>query len=251
MDPSRLVPRHRARSLARAVGAERAALRVLAAVRPAERRAQRDAQHMLLLIALALRADSDTVDVGAHTGEVLQAMVRAAPLGRHLAFEPLPHLATKLRVDYPHVDVRELALSDASGRADYVFVPDYPSHSGLSARNYPSAVPVERFSVETARLDDVLEPSLAPGLIKIDVEGAEGLVLAGAVETLRRHRPIVIFEFGAGQSHYGTTPQDVWDLLVEEAGLLLFDLDGVGPLELAGFRRMHETGERWNFVARP
>jgi hypothetical protein len=30
--------------------------------------------------------------------------------------------------------------------------------------------------------------------IKIDVEGMEHLVLAGAVETIRKHRPIVLFE---------------------------------------------------------
>jgi hypothetical protein len=32
-------------------------------------------------------------------------------------------------------------------------------------------------------------------MMKIDVEGAEGLVLQGAHETLRRCRPLIIFEF--------------------------------------------------------
>ena len=34
----------------------------------------------------------------------------------------------------------------------------------------------------------------APALIKVDVEGAEGQVFAGAVETLQAHRPVVLFE---------------------------------------------------------
>ena len=46
--------------------------------------------------------------------------------------------------------------------------------------------------VRTVRLDDYCaEHGLAPAAVKIDVEGAELAVLAGARETLARHRPVV------------------------------------------------------------
>jgi hypothetical protein len=52
------------------------------------------------------------------------------------------------------------------------------------------------------------------------VEGAELQVLKGAVKTIRRNKPVVVFEHGLGASdHYGTTPEDVHDLLVKDCGL--------------------------------
>ena len=44
----------------------------------------------------------------------------------------------------------------------------------------------------TLRLDDYCtEHGLAPSAVKIDVEGAEMSVLAGAAQTLARHRPTI------------------------------------------------------------
>ncbi len=49
------------------------------------------------------------------------------------------------------------------------------------------------YRVQTVSLDHLLEDHSVPvpGLIKIDVEGAEAEVLAGADELLTRHRPVV------------------------------------------------------------
>jgi hypothetical protein len=49
--------------------------------------------------------------------------------------------------------------------------------------------------VQARRLDDILAGEARVDLVKIDVEGAEGRVLAGAGETLRRHAPTLLFEF--------------------------------------------------------
>jgi hypothetical protein len=83
------------------------------------------------------------------------------------------------------------------------------------------------------------------------VEGAEREVFEGAIETLRRHRPVVWFEHGAGGAdHYGTTPADVHALLVDEAGLRIFDSDGHGPYSRPEFEAVF-TEPMFNFVARP
>ena len=74
----------------------------------------------------------------------------------------------------------------------------------------------------------------------------------GALGTIARHKPVVIFEHGLGGSdHYGTTSDDVFDLLVREAGMRLFDMDASGPYSREGFAETFASGTRWNFIARP
>ncbi len=76
-------------------------------------------------------------------------------------------------------------------------------------------------------------------MIKIDVEGAEREVLEGAIETIVRYKPTVVFEHGKGAApHYATGPRDVYALLCAQAGLRIFDLDGQGPFDLAEFERI-------------
>jgi hypothetical protein len=89
-----------------------------------------------------------------------------------------------------------------------------------------------------------------PHLLKVDVEGAEHLVLRGALGTLTTHRPLVLFEHQKSTaSHYGSGPEEMYELLTGEAGMRIFDMDGSGPYTLASFQEAYETGSRWNFLA--
>jgi FkbM family methyltransferase len=226
-------------------------------VDPVELMSRRDVDdfgHIRRLMAFALEPDSCCIDVGAHRGAILAEMQRVAPVGRHIAFEPLPHLCTLLRETFPEVEVHQTALSNRSGRADFAYIHG-PSEgwSGLLYRPLPTGehAEVEHIEVRLEVLDDVLDPDYRPALIKIDVEGAEQQVIEGALGTLRRHRPIVIFEHGVGSADtYGTGPPDIHRLLCDEAGLRIFDLDGSGPYTLAEFERTYRACERVNFVAR-
>jgi FkbM family methyltransferase len=217
---------------------------------PTARREARDDERLRLLLAFVLGEDSNCIDVGAHRGGVLEHIVRLAPRGRHIAFEPLPELCTELRERFPGVDVRESALSNERGERTFVFVQNHPALSGFRRRDYPSAPVMREISVEVDRLDDSLPEGYVPALIKIDVEGAEREVLEGALETIARHRPAVVFEHGKGAApHYGTQPRDLYGLLCDRAGLRIFDLDGNGPFALRDLERIFERGDRWNFVA--
>jgi FkbM family methyltransferase len=219
---------------------------------PAHVRADiRDTQLLVALLEEVLEPDSDCLDVGAHAGSVLREMVRLAPRGRHVAWEPLPAFAARLREQFPGVEVREAALGDHAGTRSFAHVIEDPGWSGFLARPTPSASPVEELTVEVERLDDVLPDGVRPAFLKIDVEGAEEEMLRGAVETLRRHRPVVAFEHGRGSADlYGTTPGGIHDLLCGELGYEICGLDGDGPYGRDRFEEIFATGERVNFAAR-
>jgi FkbM family methyltransferase len=209
-----------------------------------------DSHNMRRLLAFTLQADSNCIDIGANHGAVLAEICRVSPAGRHVAFEPLPHLCSALREAFPNVDIHQAALSNRAGEADFAYVHG-PSDgwSGLLFRPPPSGsqADVEHIDVRL----EVLDPDYVPALVKIDVEGAEQQVIEGAVSTVRRHRPVVIFEHGLGSANvYGTHPADIYRLLCDEARLRIFDLDGGGPYTLSEFERTYDACERVNFVAR-
>lgn len=225
-----------------------------AAVEAVMRRDAEDVANIRRLVAFTLPPDGNCIDVGAHRGTVLAEMVRVAPQGRHIAFEPLPHLCDVIRTSFPGVEVHQAALSDHVGEADFAYVHGHAEGwSGLRFRPLPTGEnpEVEHITVRLEVLDQVLGADYRPDVIKVDVEGAEQQVFEGALETLRRHRPIVIFEHGTGSAEaFGTSPADIYQLLTERAGMRIYDLDGSGPYTQAEFERVFYAAERVNFVAR-
>jgi FkbM family methyltransferase len=212
----------------------------------------RDGERLVGLLEALLAPDSDCLDVGAHEGAVLREMVRVAPGGRHVAWEPLPAFARRLRSRFPTVEVRQAALSDSAGDRAFTHVLGDPGWSGFRARPTPRGGPLEAITVRCERLDDALPGGVSPELIKIDVEGAEEQVLSGAMETLRRHRPVVVFEHGVGSAdHYGTTPNRIHGLFTGSLGYEIHGLDWDGPYTAERFAEIFARGERVNFVAVP
>ena len=204
------------------------------------------------LLSAVLRPDSNVVDAGANRGSILQEIVRLAPRGRHLAFEPNPMLFRNLRRAWPAVDVRRLALSDQAGRATFHLYTNFDGFSGFEPHRDVGGGDVRVIDVETARLDDVLPKDTQVDLIKIDVEGAEYRVLQGARATLARCRPIVVFECGkGGLDLYGTDPTQIVTLL-ESLGLKVKPLIGwrtAPPVTPEQFRVMFDSGAHFMWVA--
>jgi len=240
--------RERALRVAERLGIEAELARVYELFNRGARRDRIDNEHLRLLLAFSLSADSNCIDVGCHRGDVLREMIRLAPRGTHIAYEPVPVSYARLASAFPEVDLRQAAVSNVDGEAEFTLVRDLTSCSGLLERDYPREVELEKITVRTETLDSSLPAGYVPRLIKIDVEGAERLVLEGAVATLRRHLPIVWFEHGAGGSErYGTRPADVHRLLTD-VGMRIFDADGNGPYSEAAFDATFHKA-MWNFVA--
>lgn len=238
-----------ARRAVHRLGLEEPVRRARALADPGLRRDMQDHRALRLLFAIALEPDSDTIDVGAHRGDVLASLVRLAPEGRHIAYEPIPELHAALAKSFPGVDVRRAALSDAASESSFAHVVSAPGLSGLRKRDYPGRQTTRQLTVRTERLDDALPDGFAPALIKVDVEGAELAVLRGAERTLAACRPVVVFEHGAGAAEfYEGDSGDLHDLLAGHAGLRIFDLAGSGPFSRTEFVDLFHK-PIWNFVA--
>ncbi len=214
------------------------------------RRNHLDDKHVKLLLSFYLRSDSNCLDVGAHRGVFLTHFRRVAPDGHHIAYEPLPDLCAELRVRFPEMDVRQRALSEEEGVTTFVQVHDFPAYSGLKEPTRLDEMTTHTITVETERLDNHLPEGWLPDFVKIDVEGAEALVIRGAIRMLRSAKPIVAFEHGGGGGRkFGVSDDDIYHLVCDEIGLRLFDMDGNGPLGLSQFNEELATGERWNWIA--
>lgn len=209
------------------------------------------------VIRKVCRADSHTLDVGCHKGEILDLFLMASPEGMHYGFEPIPDLFQALQTKYgtnPHCKIFDIALSDKQGKASFNYVVSNPSYSGLLKRKYDRPNETDTLiTVSTERLDDVIPSDFKVDLLKIDVEGGELLVLEGARNTLRRCKPVIIFEHGLGASEvYGSTPDKVFALL-ESCGLQVSLLDrflrDAPPLSQEAFSREYHERRNYYFIA--
>jgi FkbM family methyltransferase len=222
---------------------------LLAIFYPVARRLLHEEIAVEAVLTAVLRDDSSYVDVGTNRGQLLRVALRAAPAGRHVAFEPIPDLATGLRREFPQLDVRELALSARPGTAEFCHFRTMDGWSGLrrslevsDERGAPEYIEV-RLSTLDAELAE-----LDPRVIKIDVEGAELEVVQGGAELLGRLKPFVIFEHvPAAAALYGSAPGAVYDAL-RELGYEIFSITGEGPFSRETFVAREEIV---NWFARP
>jgi FkbM family methyltransferase len=244
----RVAVRQKILATARRIGLEPQLRRAQDAFTPrSQLRNKRDDAHLCAIMTAVLAPDANCIDVGANAGDVLGTMVRLAPEGRHIAYEPLPELAGSLAERFPGVDVRNIALSDTSGEATFYRDPAADSRSSLSPGNGS-----EPLTVRLGTLDQDLPEGYRPRFVKIDVEGAELAVLRGGAETLARHRPHIAIEHGSSAATFGTTHRMIHDFLVGELGMRIFDMDGAGPFGADEFDLVADPpGDRWNFIACP
>jgi FkbM family methyltransferase len=141
-----------------------------------------------------LRPDAVVFDVGAHWG--LYTLVAARRAKRVVAFEPSGHNRALLTrnvklAGLKNVQVRPELVADRVGTTTFHDYQGPPSHDlsmmgGLLPQRFTR--PVEAPVTTIDALD------IEPDVLKIDVEGAEASVLAGAARVLRDARPTILVE---------------------------------------------------------
>lgn len=165
------------------------------------------------LIAIAsdsIQEDECVWDIGANVGIFsLMASHRVGPLGTVVCVEPDPFLASLVQrsAQLPPnrdrtINVLCAAVSSRTEVAQFSIAERGRASSSLQETNARSQTGGTRYTqfVPTTTLDAMLTAFPPPTLIKIDVEGAERLVLEGGRRLLEVHRPRLYIEVGHSQS---------------------------------------------------
>ena len=192
------------------------------------------------MVALArglVRPGDVAVDVGAHIGFFTISLADAVGSGGFVhAFEPLPRNADLLERSIAEsrygdrVSLVRAAVSDRAGEIPLLFAAETLNTGGafISDRVTPDERGLATLRVPTLRLDDqALRRPVR--LIKMDVEGAEPLVVAGARRLLAADRPYILSEIHPAQ-------------LARVAGISAAAF--LGELSSLGYRARHSEAGR-------
>ena len=166
------------------------------------------------LLSRFVQPGDTVIDVGGNHGLYtyhLSRLVHAS--GRVHTFEPLPPNLTILRYTIKrycvdNVTVHPYACGDKEERTVFSVSLNHGVPELGGARRGSRGL---AYDCTVVRLDDVISAKV--NFLKIDVEGAELLVLRGAERILRMHQPVVLFEASDQTHHFGYHPQAVFDFL--------------------------------------
>ena len=211
----------------------------------------------VLIMKRVLGENSTCIDVGCHAGAILEQMLRYAPKGTFLAFEPLPTYFRDLKLKFgERVRVFPYALGDQCRTTSFKFVETNPAYSGFRERQYPTEHErVIDIAVEERTLDSVIQSEKIDRIdfIKVDVEGAEILVFRGAKNAIQSSKPVIVFEHGLGAGVLYSRSEDMFRFFVEcdmQVSSLIAFLKRRPPLNEASFCEQVSSGEFY-FVAHP
>jgi FkbM family methyltransferase len=138
------------------------------------------------------------IDIGAHSG--FYTLLLSKLVGREgmvIAFEPLPEnfrmLEENIRLNQcSRIKPINKAVMDRSCKME-LSIPD--KESLLVAGPVVNGNRGKTVTVEAVSIDDFMYDLKSPvHFIKMDVEGAEGLILRGAIKTIEMYHPIMFIE---------------------------------------------------------
>ena len=177
-------------------------------------------------IEQTVRSGWTAVDIGAHLGYLTLLLAKCVQSsGRVFAFEPLSENLQVLRENvalngYENVHIEDMAVTNVSGTIDLY---DGPTTSQATVLATQDGI---GHTVEACSLDDYFESRGFPkvDLVKVDVEGAEGLVIRGMTKVLTRSRPTMLIEL------HGEAARPAVTALAQVGYQLLILTEGGDPL---------------------
>jgi FkbM family methyltransferase len=187
----------------------------------------------LMLLERFLQPGMVFVDGGANTGVfTFTAASIVGEKGRVLSFEPGAVCFDALKKStalnrFSQVQPRQQALSDRTGIARFYHHHDQENSFSLGGDDAATFD-----EVSTITLDEVADVEQLPRVdfIKLDVEGAEELVLRGAKDVLTRWQPVVLFEINLDAIQRLNLQPDGACRVLKEFGYELFHMEDDGVL---------------------
>lgn len=167
------------------------------------------------------------LDVGANIGAYSILMASLETVEAIHAFEPTPSTFrelnenVKLNSNSPKITTHPVALSDSAKTASFGIVSDFSGANGIVGTSiHETEKFAKRSDVYCLPLDEVLTDQHKAISVKVDVEGHELQVLAGAVNLLTRNSAIVQIE------NYNPSDPTMSNVFKEYGYRMLFN---VGP----------------------
>jgi FkbM family methyltransferase len=120
-------------------------------------------------------------------------------------FEPMPQNAEKIRqliALNPNLPIllKEYAVSENEGKAVFKIMQEETMGKLEASRFQNHESSINEFIVQCVSIDGLISEGMpVPDFIKIDVEGAEELVLKGAIKLLHSKRPLLMIEIHSSE----------------------------------------------------
>lgn len=208
---------------------------------------RRDERELAIVPLLADRQRA-AIDVGANKGVYSYAMLSCS--SQVIAFEPNPKSRRVLESwARGKVTIYPGAAGDEDGTATLRIPRSVKGYSNQLATL--SDVPVEGKEcleevVPVHKLDTLDLPPV--GFIKIDVEGHESAVLAGAAQLIQRDRPALLIEIE--EKHTGRPLAEMLNDVIR-LGYVALNLTHTGALAVVEPSKLAESGLSNNFIFLP
>jgi len=165
-----------------------------------------------------LNPRSIVLDIGANIGWYSLNLSKYVPAGQIIAFEPIANTFGLLKKNIQlngikNVELRNIGLSDKKGILEFYYNPRLTGATSL--RDLGIGAGKKKVRCKVKRLDDLADtlPSRID-FIKCDVEGAELFVIKGALNILKRAKPVLFLEMlRKWSAKFGYHPNDIIKLL--------------------------------------
>jgi len=197
-----------------------------------------------------LKSNDVFYDIGANYGFFSLLAAEFITNGEIHCFEPIPEVFECLKYNLLNsktsakLFINKLAVSNISGEIEFYF---NRQASGISNLFQNTQIGVEdKIKVTSVKLNDYFKNHNKPTIIKVDVEGAESLVIEGGFEFFSNNNPIIAMEVSSGEKGKKFSMKAVNKLY--ELGYKSYQIKQGGAIKPVLIYIDRITGEFENFI---